>query len=211
MLRFLFPKTHRRLFSLPLLGPIADSFDDWLASNGYTQISRKHVIRDLPHLDAGLRRRHIKEISNLTATVLHDCCGSFTPQHRRRAGRVRTLQRYLAENSLIAPGQSVTATSTGSILIEEYAHFLREVRGLVAPTISHHQYAARCFLQHLDSEGIRLKQIKATHIESHIAKAGKRLSRATLQHEISAVRGFLRFLALDGRVSDGLGSQIMWS
>ena len=61
-----FPKIHRRLFSLPLLGPIADSFDDWLASNGYTQISRKHVIRDLPHLDAELRRRHIKEISNLT-------------------------------------------------------------------------------------------------------------------------------------------------
>lgn len=208
MLRSLLPKIHRRLLSLPLLGPIADSFDDWLASKGYTQISRKHVIRDLPHLDAELRRRHLKEISNLTVAVLDDCCGSLIPTHRRRAGRVRTLQRYLAENSLIVPGQSVAATSTGSILIEEYAHFLREVRGLVAPTISHHQYAARCFLQHLDRKGIRLKKIKATHIESYIAKAGKRLSRATLQHEISAVRGLLRFLALDGRAPDGLGSQI---
>jgi integrase/recombinase XerD len=208
MLRFLLPRIHRRLFSLPLLGPIADSFDDWLASNGYTQISRKHVLRDLPHLDAELRRHQIKEISNLTVGVLHDCCESFIPKHRRRAGRVRTLQRYLAENNLIVPGQSVTATSTGSILIEEYAHFLREARGLVAPTISQHQHAARCFLQQLDREGIRLKKIKPIHIESYIARAGKRLSRATLQHEISAVRGFLRFLALDGRAPDGLGSQI---
>ena len=64
------------------------------------------------------------------------------------------------------------------------------------------------FFSTLDREGIRLKKIKATHIESYIAKAGERLSRATLQHEISVVRGFLRFLALDGRAPDGLGSQI---
>jgi hypothetical protein len=34
MLYSLFPGAHRRFLSLPLLGFVADGFDDWLASNG---------------------------------------------------------------------------------------------------------------------------------------------------------------------------------
>lgn len=118
------------------------------------------------------------------------------------------MERYLAANGLIVPGRPATAPSIESILIEEYADSLREVCGLVAATISRRRYTARCFLQHLDKEGIRLKKIQAAQIESYITKAGKRLSRATLQHEISALRGFLRFLAMDGRAPEGLASQI---
>jgi len=34
MLRSLLLKAHQKFLSLPLLGPIADGFDDWLAANG---------------------------------------------------------------------------------------------------------------------------------------------------------------------------------
>ena len=190
------------------MGSIADSFDDWLASNGYTQVSRKNSIRTLPRVDAELRRRQIKEISNLTLPVFDDCWESFMKKDPHHAGAVRTVERYLAANGLIVPGRPATAPSIESILIEEYADSLREVCGLVAATISRRRYTARCFLQHLDKEGIRLKKIQAAQIESYITKAGKRLSRATLQHEISALRGFLRFLAMDGRAPEGLASQI---
>jgi integrase/recombinase XerD len=209
MLRSLFPRHYRRFFSLPLLGPIADGFDDWLAANGYTQFSRKRTICELPHVNAELRRRRIKQIPNLTLAVLNDCWGSFIKKkHFYRAATVRALERYLAANGLIVPHRPATATSKASILVEEYVTFLREVRGLVPPTISHHRYTARCFLQHLDKGGIRLKKIRATEIESYITKAGKRLSRATLQREIGELRGFLRFLATEGRTPDGLASQI---
>ncbi len=208
MLRSLFPRAHRRFLSLPLLAPIADSFDDWLASNGYTQLSRQRAICELSYVDAQLRRRQIKEIPNLTLEVLDDCWGSLIKKHPRRAGTVRSLERYLAASGLIVPGRPATATSTASVLIEEYANFLSEVRGLATTTILRHRYTARCFLQYLDEEGIRLKKIQATQIESYITKAGKRFSRATLQHEISALRGFLRFLATDGKAPDGLASRI---
>jgi hypothetical protein len=36
MLRSLFPRAYCRFLSLPLLGCVADGFDDWLAANGYT-------------------------------------------------------------------------------------------------------------------------------------------------------------------------------
>jgi integrase/recombinase XerD len=207
MLRSLFPRDHRRFLSLPLLGPIADGFHDWLASNGYSQSTRKRMICELPRLNATLRRHQIQQIPNLTPAVLHDCWRSFK-KSPYRAATVRALQRYLTGNDLIVPEQPAPATSTASILIEEYVKFLCEVRGLAAPTISDHRHTARCFLQHLDEEGIGLKKIQVTHIESYITKTGKRFSRATLQREISALREFLRFLAADGRAPHGLASQI---
>ena len=56
MLHSLFPRAHHKFLSMPLLGPIADGFDDWLAANGYTLGSREFAIRMLPHVDADLRR-----------------------------------------------------------------------------------------------------------------------------------------------------------
>jgi site-specific recombinase XerD len=41
-----------------------------------------------------------------------------------------------------------------------------------------------------------------------MAKAGRRLCRASLQHDIAAVRGFLRFLSTNGRAPAGLDRQI---
>ncbi len=208
MLGSLYPRAHRRYLSLSLLGPLADSLDDWLASNGYTELSRKNAICELRHVDAELRRRRIKEIANLTRAVLHDCWRSLIQKHPHRAATVRTLERYLAANGLIVPSRPATATSTASNLIEEYANFLSEVRGLAAPTISRQRCSARGFLQHLDQEGARLKTVQAAHIESYIVKAGKRLSRGTLHNEISVLRGLLRFLATGGRAPQGLADQI---
>ena len=91
------------------------------------------------------------------------------------------------------------------MLIEEYANYLHEVRGLTLRTVSHHRYTAQCFLQHLDEERITLKDIQPRHLESYVIKASRRLSRVTLHRDISALRGFLRFLAIDGRVPDRTG------
>lgn len=45
MLHSLLPKAHAKTLALPLLGSIADGFDDWLAANGYRCGSRKNAIR----------------------------------------------------------------------------------------------------------------------------------------------------------------------
>src|SRR2546429_1000528 len=208
MLRCLFPNSHRRFLSLPLLGPIAEGFDDWLAFNGYTRYSRQYLISMLSRVDADLRHRQVKAVADLTHPVLYDCWRTLIKIHRHGAGTVRTLERYLATKSLITDGRPTPATSSASILAEEYASSLREVRGSAASTFSNHRYTAQCFLQHLDEKGTALKAIQPSHIESYVTKAGKCLSRASLQVYIGALRGFLRFLAMDGRVRQGLVSQI---
>jgi integrase/recombinase XerD len=208
MLHSLFPKAHRRFLSLPLLGPIADGFDDWLAAQGYTRDSRCNVIRMLTHVDADLRHRHVKEVGNLTHPILRDCWRTLIRIYPSLAGTVRTLERYLAANAPIARAWSETADSAVSIVVEEYANYLDEVRGLASDTISHRLHTAQQFLRHLDEEGVTLKKIRRGHLESYITRAGKRLCRRTLQHHVSALRVFLRFLAMDGRVPAGLDSQM---
>lgn len=209
MLRSLFPKAHHKFLSLPLLGPITDGFDDWLATGGYTPGSREFAIRMLPHVDSDLRRRRVRDVASLTHATLHACWRGLIKVFPTNAGTVRSLERYLVTTGVIAAGGTETAgMSAMRILSEEYANHLREVRGFAASTISHHRYASQCFLNHLKTKKIPLGSIQPKDVESYVNQTGKRLSRASLQHDIAALRGFLRFLATDGRTPTGLDRRI---
>jgi len=207
MLRSLLPKAHHKFFSLPLLGPIADGFDDWLAASGYTPGSREFSIRMLPHVDADLRRR-IPNAASLTHATLHACWRDLIKVFPRHAGTVRALGRYLTTVGMIAAGESDATAASTLTLSREYADQLRDVRGFTASTLSSHQRTAEGFLLHLAEARTEAGCIRPSHIESYVAKAGKRLSRASLQHEVAALRGFLRFLSTDRRAPAGLDRQI---
>ncbi len=207
MLRSLLPKAHHKFLSLPVLGPITDGFDDWLAASGFTGGSRKFSIRMLPRVDANVRRR-VDKVAKLSHAVLHDCWKALMKIYPCGAGTVHTLERYLVASGLMVDGRQAIATLQTSTLSEEYTNHLRQVRGFAASTVSSHRRTAQCFLQHLKEAGDTVSCIRAGNIESYIAKAGKRLSRATLQHEIAALRGFLRFLTMDGRAPAGLDRHI---
>jgi integrase/recombinase XerD len=206
MLRSLLPRAHHKFLSLPLLGPITDGFDDWLAASGFTRGSRKFSIWMLPRLDANLRRRRIDEVAKLNHAVLHDCWKALMKIYPCGAGTVHTLERYLISSGLIVDGRQTTPQT--STLSEDYTNHLRQVRGFSASTVSSHRRTAQCFLQHLKECGIAVGRIRASNIETYISKAGRRLSRASLQHDIAALRGFLCFLTTDGRLPAGLDLQI---
>ena len=207
MLRSVFPRAHQKYFSLPLLGPITDGFDDWLAASGFTLGSRTLAIHLLPIADKQLRRRGVDEVAKLNHAVLDDCCKALKKRYPCRAGTIHTLERYLVAKGLIMDGRPAAATQPSS-LSGEYVDHLREVRGFATSTVSSHLRTAQCFLQHLAAEGTALRRIRPCHVESYVAQAGKRLSRASLQHDIAALRGFLRFLATDNRAPTGLDRQI---
>jgi len=205
MLRLLLPKAHHKFLSLRLLGPVIDGFDDWLAANGFTRGSRKYSIRMLRFVDTNLRRSRIYQVGKLNHTVLDRCWKALMKVYPCGAGTVHTLERYLVTRGLLDSRQTATQPSSPS---GEYANHLREVRGFADSTVGSHRRTAQCFLHHLEETGTTLECVRASHIESYTAKIGKRLSRGTLQHEIAALRGFLRFLSTEGRVPTGLDCQI---
>ena len=209
MLRFLLPKAHHKFSSLPLLGPIIDGFDDWLAASGYTPGSREFAIRMLPHVDADLRRRRVRHVASLTPAMLHACWRALIKTFPTNAGTVRSLERYLATAGMIGADLTGTAERSESVMLsEEYANHLRDVRGFAPSTVGHHRYASQCFLNHLKTKKVPLGSIQPKDVEAYIKQAGKRLCRASLQHDIAALRGFLRFLATDGRTPAGLDRRI---
>jgi site-specific recombinase XerD len=208
MLRSLLPKAHSKFLSLPILGPITDGFDDWLALNGYTQSSRKFSIHMLRFVDAKLRRSRARNFAKLNHQTLQDCWKYLIKVYPCGAGTVHTLERYLVTCGLIVDSRQSTLARPIASLSEDYANHLLEVRGFAASTISSHRRTVQCFIKHLEKASIPLGHISASNIESYIAKNGKRLSRGTLQHEVAALRGFLRFLSMDGRAPTGLDRQI---
>ena len=139
MLHSLLPKAHHKYLSLPLLGPVTDGFDDWLAASGFSRGSRKFSIRMLLLVDAKLRRRHVDSVTNLSHPVLQDCWKDLMRVYPCGAGTVHTLERYLVSCGLIVDSRQSTATPQTSALSEEYANQLREIRGFAASTISSHQ------------------------------------------------------------------------
>jgi site-specific recombinase XerD len=208
MLRSLFPRVYCKFASLPLLGPVVDGFDDWLTANGYTRGSRKFSIRMLRNVDAYLRCHDVGEVAGLDHKTLVACWRDLIKIFPTSAGTVRTLEQYLVERGLITTARQTTALPQTLALSAQYANHLHEVRGFAASTVSHHRYTAQCFLEYLGEKDTAVARLAATDIESYIAKVGKRLSRGSLQHEIAALRGFLRFLTAVGRMPTALNYPI---
>jgi site-specific recombinase XerD len=210
MLQSLLPKAHLKFRALPLFGSVADGFDDWLATSGYTPGSRKFSIRFLVHADADLRKRGVRKLTELTRPILYDSWRDLIKAFPNEAGTVRTLARYLNATGTITTGaiEEAPSVSSATLLSDEYVSFLNKVRGCSFSTISHHRFASRCFLDHLESCSVPLGSVHPSDIEAYITQAGRRMCRASLQHEVAAVRGLLRFLAIDGRVRTGLDRQI---
>jgi integrase/recombinase XerD len=209
MLQSLLPRIFSKRLTLPLLGSIADGFDDWLAASGYTLSSRRFAMRMLPHMDADLRRREVGAVQALTHATLHASWRHLIKQFPLNAGTVRSLQRYLIDTGVIATnGGQAPMRCPAARLSDEYVDYLRDVRGFAESTLVHHRRASRDFLNHLESERVALSAIQPKDMEGYVSSAGKRLCRGSLQHEIAILRGLLRFLATDGRVPPGLHSRI---
>jgi hypothetical protein len=122
MLRSVFPRAHQKYFSLPLLGPISDGLDNWLAASGFTQGSRKLSLNLLPIVDRKLHRLDIDEIAKLNHAVIDNCCKALKKRYPYRAGTVHTPQRYLVANGLIVDCRQ--AADQPSSLSGEYAEHL---------------------------------------------------------------------------------------
>lgn len=210
MLQSLLPKSHAKFQALPLLGAVTDGFEDWLTTNGYALGSRKCAIRFLVHADADLRKRGVREVADLNRPILYDSWRGLIKVFPEHAGTVRTLARYLNAMGTIETGEIEEArvVSPATVLSDEYASYLHEVRGCAPSTISSHRFTSRCFLEHLEASLVALDAVRPGDVEAYITQAGKRMCRASLQHEVAAVRGLLRFLSTDGRAPTGLDRQI---
>jgi site-specific recombinase XerD len=207
MLNELFPKAHTRYASLPILGSIADDFTDWLRAQGYCRGTARLYVRTLPDLDHVFQQQGWVEIHELTRQAIRSCRPAHSQENRNLAAAVHALERYLEKRALLSQPPRPSPSPRDQQLAD-YRSFLEEVRGLAPSTVRAHLRTVARLLDHVrfDESPMALQALTAHDIEGILKCLGAQYSRASLQHTIAHIRGFLRF----GTLTGGLWPAIDW-
>jgi integrase/recombinase XerD len=203
MLTSLFPNTHTRYTSLPVLGAFLEDFCSWLEAHGYPPSAISRRIEAAPFLETCFQRHQIELLSGCTVDRLRACFPRqkrWTPQIAYALGR--SLLMFLQERGTLA----ATLPNASERLIRAYREHLDRVRGLAASTIARHAVVAGDFLRLLeyDDDMQHLPQVQVSDLETFVIQASARVGRITMQKVIAIMRSFLRFLAASGEIPIGL-------
>jgi hypothetical protein len=203
MLTSLFPNTHNRYTSLPMLGAFLEDFCSWLEAHGYPPSAIARRIEAAPFLEKCFQRHQIGVLSGCTVDRLRACFPRqkrWTPQVACALGR--SLLMYLQEQGTL----EATPPNPSERLIRAYREHLARVRGFAVSTIARHAVVAGDFLRLLkyDEDARELPQVQASDLETFVIQASARVGRITMQKVIAIMRSFLRFLAANGQIPIGL-------
>ena len=203
MLTTLFPNTHARYTSLPVLGSVLEPLCSWLEAGGYPPSAICRRLEAAPFLDQWLRQHQIASLSGHTAEQLRACLPRqkrWTPQIAYALGR--SLLQYLTEQGKL---ESTPQTASQRLLVA-YRQHLQRRRGFAPSTITRHAVLAGDFLRFLcyDHDERLLLQIQAGDLESFLVQSSQRVGRITMQKVIAILRSFLKFLAASGQIPVGL-------
>jgi site-specific recombinase XerD len=209
MITQIFPKDFQRYLSLPVLGPLMDSFAAWLQDRHYTWRSTRFELRMAARVCGYLKRRGVRKVVDLSEQHLQACYRLFRRKFPGEAGSVRVVATFLFEHGWVQRSPAPQPSRTDVHLNAFMAH-LRDARGYAPSTIRRQVDLAREFLVWLnfENEPHRLSSLNIEDIEGFIRRLGKRLGRVAMQKPIATMRNFLRFLAAGGVVAPGLDSQI---
>jgi integrase/recombinase XerD len=209
MLNELFPQTHKRYSSLPLLGSIADDFAGWLLQQGYQPGSARPYVRTLTYLDQVFRQQGRAEVHHLTCQDIRACRPPNSQDNRNLAGAVHALERYLEDRALLSHS-APTPPSQSDTQLADYRTFLEEVHGFAPSTVRAHLRTIARLLDHVcyASCPTALEELTIRDIEAFLTSLGHQHSRASLQHDVAHVRGFLRFGAVARGRRPGLDRQL---
>ena len=101
MLEKIYPRGYRRVLSLPVLGPHAADFVDWLIVRGYPPLPIRLRLRAMRTVDAMLVARGVPDIGGVTAEELLALAPRDSQQDISRAAVVRSLVRYFSTHGLL--------------------------------------------------------------------------------------------------------------
>ena len=207
MLIHLFPRAHARFLKLPLLGGLLEGLAQWLATQGFPPSPIRRRICKAPVLEQMLASLGIHDLGELSREQFLSLAPRPARKQRDLSALVRSMTAFLAGSSLLR----VVDPSPGELLVRAYLDFLRQVRGLADASLRHHRRTALGLLKFLgfDDRPEILKTLSPQPIEAFVVHSAATLGRSSLQHLVSQLRCFLRFLASRGEVAAGLDAWIV--
>jgi len=209
MITQVFPKNFQRYLSLPVLGPMMDSYATWLFEQRYTRRSSQFELRMAAHVSKFLHKQGLRVVTEVSEDYLQTCYQSFRLAFPKEAGSVRVIARFLRERDALQPLRA-PEPSCEDIHVNAFMAHLKDDRGYAPCTVQRQAHIVAEFLDWLKFEEAhhRLPLLEVTDIEGFVGYMGKRMGRVALQKVTSTMRNFLRFLAAGGVIPHGLDSQI---
>ena len=204
------PSELHRFRSGPL-GPHIDRFASLLTEQGYSHHAGMQKIRLVAWLSRWLEQKQVK-VQQLNEQRVVD----FLAAEKKALGRQRQVQHTLAQllqelrhSRIIAGRQSAQAESPTELLMHDFERFLTQERGLSQATLDNYLPVARRFLANtFGAKTVRLDQLAARDINGFILRDRSTFSPKRVQLTGSALRSFLGFLYLRGRLTTPLAPSV---
>jgi integrase/recombinase XerD len=194
------------------LQPYLDTFIKDLSNQGYTSLSIEVYCRSVAHFGTWLQKEGIslKNINSkvVTAFAEHHCrCPGgrrIKKVSRDYVARVRRFIFYLHQQGIIILQDNSTHISSSSTLLIKFKDFLLS-RNLAPSTIECYMRIISELLLHLGSDP---NKYDAVLIRQVICNITKNCSPSVTKMLITALRSYLRFLAIEERCLPNLESAV---
>lgn len=197
--------------SVMIRGPLrahVEGFWAELLRQGYSPLSAGNLLRVAAHLGRWLAAKGLALVD-----LSEDSAGAFL-RHRRRRGYTQFLTRraleplltYLRRVGVIPVPTPVVDHSPAGRLIEEYGAYLRQERGLTAPTICAYTNFAKRFVRdarpRLDWDQLTAREV--TRFVLRLARQSSSTPSCKLM--VTQLRSLLRFLHVRGAIDRDLST-----
>ena len=174
----------------------------------YAQIA-EHFFRWLGDQHLGLKDIDNSVVARFVIEHLPRCkCPKPAPTCERncRAALGRLLD-FLRHQELISPAPTPNGTALDH-LVQDYDQYLRDVHGLSDATRLYRIRYAKRFLQTMRSVE-RLRHLRSADIGSYVKRQAGGLKPCSMAVLTTALRSFMRFLEVTGRVKTGEVSPVL--
>ncbi len=193
------------------LGPHIDRFAGLLSEQGYSKRVGKQKIRLVALLSRWLEQQQVR-VQQLDERRIADFLAAQRKALRRQRQVEHTLGQLLQElrgSKIIAGGPSAQVDSPTEPLIHDFGRFLTQERGLSQATLDNYLPVARRFLTNaFGAKTVQLDPLAARAINGFILRDRSTFSPKRVQLTTSALRSFLGFLYLRGRLTTPLAASV---
>lgn len=184
--------------------PYLEGFAAELISLGYSELSTRNYVGSAVHFGQWIDSRH-KKIDQIGEKCLsqfarHKCRCAFGSRpgrrpSRRYVARARRFVDYLSRQGVVTPLTSPAPKVLPAPLVG-FRSWMTQHRGITGGTVDRYERLIEQLLPALGSDPARYD---AAHVRQVLLREVKALSRSYAKTYVTALRAFLRFLAVQGQ------------
>ena len=193
------------------LGPHMDRFAGLLSEQGYSHQVGIRKIRLVALLSSWLEQKQVG-VQQLDEQRIADFLTAQRKALRRQHQVQHTLAQLLQElrrAGIIPSPPPAPAESPVDLLMHDFGRFLAQERGLSQATLNNYLPVARRFLANaFGAKTIQLDRLGAGDVNGFILRDRSTFSQKRVQLTTSALRSFLGFLYLRGRLTTPLAASV---